>query len=215
MLVSEDHYFSANPASSSERRPLTVTLAGQDVALESAGGIFSPARIDLGTSVLLRNAPAPPAGNLLDVGCGWGPIALTMALLAPDAHVWAVDVNERALDLTRRNADTLARTFPMAQITAATPADVPEDLAFDAMWSNPPIRVGKEALHGILATWLPRMKANAHAHLVVQRNLGADSLVPWVANQRDAAGAPWGTIEKLKSSKGFRVLRFTRSPGTL
>ncbi len=137
-----------------------------------------------------------------------------MALLAPDAHVWAVDVNERALDLTRRNAETLARKFPMAQITVATPTEVPESLALDAVWSNPPIRVGKEALHGILATWLPRLKAGADAHLVVQRNLGADSLVPWVASQRDSAGTPWGEIEKLTSAKGFRVLRFTRSPGT-
>jgi 16S rRNA G1207 methylase RsmC len=205
-----DHYFSAKPASPDERRDVAVTLAGRDVTIETASGIFSAARIDLGTSVLLRTVPEPPGGTLLDLGCGWGPLALTMALLRPDAAVWAVDVNERALDLVRRNAERIARLHPLGQIIAAAPEDVPEDLAFDALWSNPPIRVGKDALHSLLETWLPRVAFGADAHMVVQRNLGADSLARWIGEQRDDAGVPWGHVEKIASAKGFRVLRLRR-----
>ena len=197
-----DHYFSASPASAADRRPLAVTLAGRDVEVEVAGGIFSPGRIDLGTAVLLRSVPTPPAvGNVLDLGCGWGPIALTLAMRSPDARVWAVDVNERALDLVRRNAEHLGLT----NVTAAAPDDVPGDIEFDALWSNPPIRVGKEILHGMLHAWLPRLSPGALAHLVVQKNLGADSLQAWIAKEIAAAG----TVTRLETSKGFRVLEVT------
>ena len=101
-MSTPDHYFTAAPASPAQQRTITVRLAGQTVEVRSAAGIFSPAGVDQGTSVLLRLAPAPPTeGNLLDLGCGWGPIALTLALRSPEATVYAVDVNERALDLLR------------------------------------------------------------------------------------------------------------------
>ena len=196
--MSNDHYFTAQPASKDERRLVSVRLDGRDLEVETAGGIFSPGRLDLGTQVLLRSVPEPPQrGNLLDVGCGWGPVALTLALQAPEATVWAVDVNERALDLTRRNAARL----DLANVVASRPEDVPDDVRFATLWSNPPIRVGKDVLHDLLRTWLPRLKPGADGYLVVQRNLGADSLQAWI----DAEVAP-GT-NKAASAKGFRVLR--------
>ena len=205
-----DHYFTARPSSPDERREIGATLAGIGVEVETAPGVFSSSRIDLGTSVLLRTVPPPPAGDVLDLGCGWGPIALTMALLQPRARVWAVDVNERALDLVRRNAARVATVAPAAEVIAATPDDVPDDLMFDAIWSNPPVRIGKDALHALLARWLPRLSPGAEAHLVVQRNLGSDSLARWLAEQRDDAGRAWGEVEKVASAKGFRVLRVRR-----
>jgi 16S rRNA G1207 methylase RsmC len=205
-----DHYFTARPASVNDRREIAVEIAGQDANLTSAPGVFSPDRIDLGTRVLLRAVPPPPAGNLLDLGCGWGPIALTMAALRPDATVWAVDVNERALDLVRANAERLATGRDLARVEAVTPDAVPADLVVDALWSNPPIRVGKDALHALLAAWIPRLRSGAEAHLVVQRNLGADSLIPWVAAQRGDDGRPWGAVDKVASAKGYRVIRVTR-----
>lgn len=205
-----DHYFTARPTSPDQRREIGTTLAGIGVSVETAPGVFSSSRVDLGTSVLLRTVPQPPSGTLLDLGCGWGPITLTMALLQPQARVWAVDVNERALDLVRRNVARVAQIGPAAEVIAATPDEVPDDLAFDAIWSNPPVRIGKAALHGLLARWLPRLAPEAEAHLVVQRNLGADSLARWLAEQRDDAGRPWGEVERVASAKGFRVLRVRR-----
>jgi 16S rRNA G1207 methylase RsmC len=207
MSEQPDHYFTARPASSDERRTLTVRLAGRDVEVETAGGVFSPGRVDLGTQVLLRTVPDLPAGasDVLDLGCGWGPVALTMALeardTAPGARVWAVDVNERSLDLVARNAARLG-----VEVEARLPDDVPADVRFDTIWSNPPIRVGKEALHELLVRWLPRLRPGGDAWLVVQRNLGADSLqawlAAWLAENQDGA-----TVERAASAKGFRVLR--------
>jgi len=201
-VSTNDHYFTAEPASPDERREIRVHLGGRDVDVETAGGVFSPGHVDLGTDVLLRSVPEPPAtGNLLDLGCGWGPVALSLALASPDATVWAVDVNERALDLVRRNAERLG----CANVVAARPDEVPDDVRLAALWSNPPIRVGKESLHELLLHWLPRLAVGAEAHLVVSKNLGADSLQRWVADQLGDRAA----VERVATSKGFRVLRVT------
>lgn len=197
----QDHYFTAAPASADERRRILVRLDGEDREVETAGGIFSPGRLDLGTEVLLRSVAAPPDGALLDLGCGWGPIALTQALQNPRATVWAVDVNERSLDLVRRNAELLGITT----IRAVRPEDVPAEVQLAEIWSNPPIRVGKAALHSMLETWIPRLAPGASAYLVVQRHLGADSLQRWIAER-----FPEDDVRRAASAKGFRVLQVVR-----
>ncbi|NNG39566.1 methyltransferase [Flexivirga sp. ID2601S] len=197
-----DHYFTAQPASADERRTINVPLAGRTRAVQVAPGVFSPDRIDQGTSVLLQHAPPPPSdGTFLDLGCGWGPIALSLGLLSPDAHVWGVDVNERALDLLAHNAADLG----LSNVHGATAEQVPAGQRFDLIWSNPPIRVGKQALHDLLTTWLPRLTDDGVAYLVVQRNLGSDSLQKWLTERGFAA-------ERFTSVKGFRILRV--SPAT-
>ena len=206
MVPVDDHYFTAAPASADERRPLGVELAGHRVTVTTAGGIFSPDRVDTGTGVLLCEAPSPPTtGTFLDLGCGWGPLALSLAMLAPEATVYAVDVNDRSLDLTRTNADTLGVG---ARVVVAQPEEVPQDVRFDLVWSNPPIRVGKEALHEMLRTWLPRLTGGGTAYLVVQKNLGADSLQRWIV---DEGGALEGlACDRYETGQGFRVLRVHR-----
>jgi 16S rRNA G1207 methylase RsmC len=201
-MGSGDHYFSPAPESETNLRPFTVRLAGQTYELVTASGIFSPERIDTGTRVLLDHVPpAPPGGQLLDIGSGWGPLALTLALESPHATVWAVDVNTRALDVLRRNAQKLGLT----NINALTPDDVPDDVRFTTIWSNPPIRVGKNELHAILERWLPRLEPGSDAWLVVQRNLGSDSLHRWME-----ATFPELTTTRAATAKGFRVLRARR-----
>ena len=197
-----EHYFTADePATQAERRPLRLILAGREVTVETAGGIFSPGGLDKATAILLDEVPAPPlSGNALDLGCGWGPIALTLALRSPDLDVTAVDVSERALDLTRRNAAALG----CDRVTALRPEDVPAEASFDVIWSNPPIRIGKAALHELLRTWLPRLSPDGEAWLVVGKNLGADSLQRWIGDELGL------TCTRAASSKGFRVLRVSR-----
>ena len=197
-----EHYFTAQPATSAERRTVAVDLAGQHLTVVTAGGVFSPDHVDTGTQVLLREAPPPPAeGTFLDLGCGWGPIALSLGLLSPAATVYAVDVNERALELTRANAATAG----LGHLRAGLPDEVPPDVRFDLIWSNPPIRVGKAALHDLLGTWLPRLTAEGEAYLVVQKNLGADSLQRWL---RESLAMP---CDRVATAKGFRVLRVSRA----
>ncbi len=196
-METPDHYFTAAPASADERRRTTVRLAGRAVEVEVAPGIFSPGGLDKGTAVLLDEAPEPPVtGSFLDLGCGWGPIALSLALRSPAATVWALDVNERALDLTRRTAAALG----LDGVRPTTADGIPDDVRFDLIWSNPPIRVGKAALHELLATWLPRLTPSGVAQLVVQRNLGSDSLQRWIGTELEMP------CTRLTSSKGFRVL---------
>jgi 16S rRNA G1207 methylase RsmC len=201
-----EHYFTARPGSAEDLRPLSVRLAGTDLELVTAGGVFSPDRVDLGTQVLLREAPEPPAdGDLLDLGCGWGPVSLSLALLSPGARVWGVDVNERSLDLLRRNAAAAG----VSNVQAVRPDEVPSDVRFTEIWSNPPIRVGKPALHEMLLHWLPRLRPGASAYLVVQRNLGSDSLHKWL---EETLGPDGYVVSRHASAKGFRVLH-VQAPG--
>ena len=198
-----DHYFSAEPATPEERRTITVTLDGRPLTLTTARGVYSPDRLDPGTAVLLSGAPDPsPTGDLLDLGCGWGPIAITLALRSPGARVWGVDVNRRSLDLVQGQRDAAG----VDNATFCEPDDVPADLRFATIWSNPPIHVGKAALHALLERWLPRLADDGVAHLVVQKHLGSDSLQKWI----NAQG--WGLrCTRLSSAKAFRILEVRRA----
>lgn len=183
-----------------------MVLRGTQVEVRTDRGVFSGDRLDPGTAVLLRTVPDPPsAGTVVDLGCGWGPIALSMAMAAPDTRVLAIDVNERALALTADNAAGLGLTNVETWTPEALLAAEP-DLVVDAMWSNPPIRVGKPALHGMLRTWLGRLRAGASGHLVVQKNLGSDSLQRWITAELGLEA------QRLASAKGFRVLRVVGAP---
>jgi 16S rRNA (guanine1207-N2)-methyltransferase len=192
-----DHYFSARPAAA--HRPGLVRVVLPDVYLELAtdAGVFSPGRLDPGTRLLLDEAPAPPsAGDLLDLGCGYGPIACVLAKRAPGATVWAVDVNERALELCARNA--AAAGLPNVRCVTPDDPSIPPRLA--GIWSNPPVRIGKTALHELLSAWLGRLAPGAQANLVVARNLGADSLYRWLAEQ----GWP---VTRRAARSGYRLLQ--------
>ncbi len=197
MSIPKSHYFEARPEVASRPRPVHLHLGDLDLELQADRGVFGSRGVDLGTQVLLREAPPPPepARELLDLGCGYGPIAIALARRAPGAHVWAVDVNERALELTRSNAEAAG----VSNVTAAKPEGVPSDVRFDAIYTNPPVRVGKEPLHRLLVEWLPRLAPGGIAYLVVQRNLGADSLAAWLEKQGFG-------VSRLKSKKGYRVL---------
>lgn len=188
---------------SAESRPTDTVLhlPEGDLALRTDRGVFSHGHVDAATRLLLLKAPDPPAtGRFLDLGCGYGPIALALARRRPDAEVWAVDVNGRARDLAAHNA----RTNGISNVRVVSPDEVADDVTFDLIWSNPPIRIGKAALHELLLHWLGRLAPDGRAVLVVGKNLGADSLATWLAGQ----GFP---ATRLASSQGFRVLQVERA----
>jgi 16S rRNA (guanine1207-N2)-methyltransferase len=189
-------YFEEHPAVPSDRAGITLRVDDRVLTLESDRGVFAHAHIDPGTAVLLRKAPPPaPGTTVLDLGSGYGPIALAMASRAPDATVYAVDVNERALELVADNATA----NELRNVVPARPDAVPDGVEFDAIYSNPPIRIGKDELHALLRRWLARLRAGGAAYLVVQRHLGADSLHSWL--EREGYD-----VERIASSKGYRVL---------
>jgi 16S rRNA G1207 methylase RsmC len=196
------HYFDDRPDAEDARRTLELDAWGHRLSCTTSRGVFSGDHLDHATRVLLESGE-PPTGTVLDLGCGWGPIACAVAAASPSAQVWAVDVNERARALTRLNADRVADAGG-ATVHVAAPEEVPADVRFDAIWSNPPIRIGKDALHALLLQWLHRLADDGEARLVVGRNLGADSLQRWLVAQG------WPT-ERAASSKGFRVLTVRRT----
>ena len=201
--MSSEHYFSETPGSDYKPKEISVVLNGHEVLVTTAGGVFSPDHIDQGTNVLLTHLDeAPAGGNILDIGCGWGPIALSLASASPKATIWAVDVNQRSLELSAANAKRLG----LSNIKCVTPEEVPADLEFSGIWSNPPIRVGKDVLHEILLTWLPRLQEHAEAYLVVQKNLGGDSLHRWLEAELPEN---FSTV-RVDTAKSFRVLRVKR-----
>jgi 16S rRNA (guanine1207-N2)-methyltransferase len=192
-----EHYFTARPGAPHRPGRVHVVLPDVHLELRTDSGMFSPGRLDAGTRLLLETAPPPPpAGDLLDLGCGYGPLALVLAARSPAATVWAVDVNERALALCAANAQRAG----LANVRCAAPGDPALPARFGLLWSNPPIRVGKAALHELLASWLARLAPGGAAFLVVQRNLGSDSLQRWLAE----AGWP---ASRLAARGGYRVLR--------
>ncbi|SCL13324.1 16S rRNA m(2)G 1207 methyltransferase [Micromonospora rhizosphaerae] len=201
--VTGDHYFTAEPTTAAHPREVQFSVAGRDFTLASASGVFSADRLDPGTTVLLRKAELPAAdttGPLLDLGCGFGPITCVLATSAPPATVWAVDVNERARQLTAMNAE---RVGAADRVRVVAPDEVPTDVSFTQLWSNPPIRIGKDELHDLLRRWLPRLAPDGVAWLVVARHLGGDSLHRWLVEQG------W-QVDRHASQKGYRVLRVTR-----
>lgn len=197
------HYFST-PEGPERRRTITARFWDTDWPLTTANGVFSADGLDLGTGVLLRtHTPTPDARRLLDLGCGYGVLAVALASASPHARVDAVDVNPRAVELTRVNA----RAHGVGvRVHATTPDDADADARYDEIWSNPPIRIGKEALHDLLERWLPRLREDGVARLVVGRNLGADSLQRWLTEQGFRC-------ERTASAKGFRVFGVRRGLG--
>jgi 16S rRNA G1207 methylase RsmC len=190
------------PETASKPRTLRLRAGDLEVELQADRGVFGSRAIDLGTLTLLKEAPLPPpGGDLLDLGSGYGPIAIALARRSPAAKVWAVDVNERAVQLTRDNA--IAAKTP--NVVACLPDEVPAEVRFEAIYSNPPVRVGKAPLHELLLRWLPRLAPGASAFLVVQRNLGADSLATWLA-------AEGWRVQRIKSKKGYRILQVKAPP---
>ncbi len=194
------HYFDARPAVPSQPAEVVLSLPDWHARLRVDRGVFSARGVDPGTVELLRATPAPPdGGNLLDLGCGYGPIACTLAHRAPGAVVWAVDVNERALALTAANAERLG----LRSVRAVSPEAVPASVQFAGIWSNPPIRIGKATLHELLGTWLSRLQDGSDAWLVVQRHLGADSLAGWLEREGWRA-------RRAASKRGYRILQVRR-----
>lgn len=193
-------YFEADPSVASTPSSVRLDLPDRSMVLRTDRGVFAADHVDAGTKYLLLEAPAPPeAGTFVDVGCGYGPIACTLAARRAGATVWAVDVNERAVALCARNAADLE----LANVRTVLAADVPDDLQVDLIWSNPPIRIGKPALHALLLEWLARLSPAGTALLVVQKHLGADSLQRWLAREG------WA-VARLGSRTGYRLLEVRR-----
>jgi len=198
-MSTSDHYFAEQPSSGSAPTTHEVRVRKLQLTLAGDRGVFNQGDLDWGTRVLIENADVPSGGVLLDLGCGGGAIAAALAKLRPDAEIWAIDINERAREVTQR---TLALNS-ITNVRVASPDAVPPDLRFDGIWSNPPIRVGKSELHQLLESWLARLTPSGCADLVVHKNLGSDSLARWLESLGYA-------VQRHTSKQGYRILHVNR-----
>jgi 16S rRNA (guanine1207-N2)-methyltransferase len=200
----EEHYFSSDPAAPKKTVSISIQAGGKEFQIEAASGTFSSSRLDAGTAVLLRQDDHfPKDGNVLDIGCGWGPIGISIAHAENKCKVFGVDINQRSIEQSNLNAASLG----LANYTAMHSRDLPADISFSAIWSNPPIRVGKKVLHELMETYIPRLEPGGKAMLVVQKNLGADSFQRWLANR-----FPDAVVTRVATEKGYRVISVTTPP---
>jgi len=202
----EEHYFSSDPAAAKKTISISIQVAGDEIQLQAASGTFSSSKLDAGTAVLLKQEKSfPKDGAVLDLGCGWGPIGISIAYSSPSARVFGVDINQRSIEQSNLNASALK----LPNYQAMHSKDLPAELRFSAIWSNPPIRVGKKVLHELMQTFIPRLEPGGRAMLVVQKNLGADSFQRWLANTFDSC-----EVRRFATDKGYRVIELI-SPAKL
>jgi 16S rRNA (guanine1207-N2)-methyltransferase len=202
--MSDDHYFSADPDVPFKREPFSCTVWGGELDLVSGTGVYSRGHLDIGTAVLFRETEPPAPGQVLDLGTGYGVIGLAIAdawrrsgvEVGASFGVTGIEVNQRGVLLANQNAAALGL---QDRFVACDPEVVPASVEYDEIWSNPPIRIGKAALHELLLRWFPRLRPGGRAVMVVGKNLGGDSLQAWLTDQ----GYP---TTRLASAKGFRVL---------
>ncbi len=203
----EEHYFSSDPAAPKKTVSIAMQVGGKQLELEAASGTFSSGRLDAGTAVLLKHDDHfPKDGNVLDIGCGWGPIGLSIASLQKNSTVYGIDINQRSIEQSNLNSKSLG----LKNFTAMHSRDLPEDLRFSAIWSNPPIRVGKKILHELMESFIPRLEPGGRAMLVVQKNLGADSFQRWLSNR-----FPEAEVSRVGTDKGYRVISLVSPPSYL
>ncbi len=198
-MESQSHYFDNDPSSPSRESSVDLVLPDLTRSLKTDTGIFSSKKIDTGTKFLLLEAPTPivPPKHVLDLGCGYGPIAAVLEHRFPNANVWATDINNRALKLSAKNLTGV-------NTTVCRPEEIPQEISFDLIWSNPPVRIGKDKMMDLLSLWLKRLTTSGSAVLVVNKNLGSDSLHTWMESEG------W-KVTRLKSFKGFRLLEVKRN----
>ncbi|MFC5369904.1 class I SAM-dependent methyltransferase [Arcanobacterium bovis] len=203
-----DHYFSTQPSTAGNDHQFDLAIRGRNYQIRTQDGVFSAHGLDKGSAVFLSKVPQPDLGPhslAVDLGCGWGPITLALASEAPHSTVLGVDVNERSMNLARENADQAQLSnVTIEESTAALSRLRQEGRTIDLLWSNPPIRIGKAELHQLLSNWFALLSSDGVAYIVVQKNLGADSLARWITEQGY-------TVQKVGSAKGFRVFEIRRS----
>ena len=200
LAVSDNHYFNKDPKSASNLQQVDIELGGKQLRLSTDSGVFSSSGLDKGTQILLRHSEqAIEAGKILDLGAGWGPISIELAIIRPQAEILAVEINNRAIELLEKNVASAS----LANVQNTSLANIPDN-SVDQIWSNPPIRIGKQNLHNLLIEAFAKLKDGGRAYLVVQKHLGSDSLANWIEKELGHL------VERIDNSKGFRVFRVTK-----
>ncbi|WP_409296457.1 class I SAM-dependent methyltransferase [Peribacillus sp. SCS-26] len=195
-----DHYFTHNPNAESNPKTWTFTLRGREFRFKTDAGVFSKNEVDFGSRLLIE-AFVPNEdvkGRLLDAGCGYGPIGLTVAPDVEDAVVHMIDVNERALMLAKENA--ALNKIGNVEIYQSDRLLGVKETGFASILTNPPIRAGKRIVHDILEQSFEKLADKGELWVVIQKKQGAPSAM-------DKMEELFGNVETVDKKKGYYILR--------
>ena len=196
-----DHYYTREPQSESRPVECEYVYRGERLRFMTDAGVFSKGEVDTGTQLLLEALPEEMSGEILDLGCGWGVIGISIAKKWPECRVTMADVNLRALELSRENAKKnraeveCVESDGMAALAGRT---------FDAVVTNPPIRAGKQVIYQMFTDAAKSLKPGGVLYLVIRKQQGAESCMKYLKTI-------YGEVEKLDKSGGFWVLRAAKS----
>ena len=192
-----DHYFSASPESAHRYAEAEYVYRGETLRFLTDAGVFSRGEVDTGTRLLLEALPEEMQGDILDLGCGWGIIGISIARKWPGSRVVMADVNTRALDLSRENAK---RNRAEVACVESDGMAALEGRTFDAIVTNPPIRAGKQVIYRMFADAAKSLNPGGALYLVIRKQQGAESCMKYLQTL-------YQNVEKLDKSGGFWVLK--------
>lgn len=200
------HYYDASPDAAHSPGSVRMEVAGRQFTLHTDSGVFSKGHIDRGTRLMIEamergSLTLPVTGTVCDLGCGYGPLGLAAAALAPKAHVYMVDVNERAAALAAQNARE--NGLHNTTVRAGNGLGPYGDVRFDLIVSNPPLRTGKAAVYNLLAQARAALLVGGRLAVVIRTQQGARSLAKFLEDQ-------FGNVRELEKGGGFRVYEATR-----
>lgn len=205
--MNQNHYYTNQPNSKSQEKHFRYVLKGFTFQFASDNGVFSKNTIDFGSQLLIESYEVPPhlaQGKLLDVGCGYGPMGLSFAKAYPEMSVEMVDVNERAMNLAKRNAE--ANGIQNVTIHESNTYDNVHAKDYSVIISNPPIRAGKEVVHRILAEAYDHLIEEGQLVIVIQKKQGAPSA-------QKKMQEVFGNVERIALDKRYWILVSTKEKG--
>lgn len=200
-MTGGEHYFSASPQAKHDPGEVTLKVAGRSLTLQTDAGVFSKERIDRGTRLLIEamvrgNLPLPEHGAFLDLGCGYGPLGLAMAILRPEADVYMVDVNERAVGLAQENASR--HGLDRVQVAQGEGLGPFRDVSFHVIVTNPPLRTGKKNVHALLEQAYGALLPGGVLAVVIRTQQGARSMERFLQDMAEQ-------VDEVEKGGGFRV----------
>ncbi|USG66038.1 class I SAM-dependent methyltransferase [Brevibacillus ruminantium] len=197
-----DHYYTSRPGAEHDEQEFTFTLRGYDLRFITDAGVFSRDRVDFGSQLLIETMELDAAADVLDVGCGYGPMGLTAAKLAKDGHVTMIDVNERAVELAKRNARV--NGISNVEILVSDVYSAVQGRVFDVILTNPPIRAGKEIVHRIFTEGYELLREGGEMWVVIQKKQGAPSALRKLQEV-------YQEVEEVDKKKGYYIYRAKKS----
>ncbi|MRX72554.1 methyltransferase [Bacillus lacus] len=198
-----DHYYSEKPSVKSERKTWEFTLRGKPFVFQSDRGVFSKNEVDFGSRLLIESFIFPDAeGDLLDVGCGYGPIGISLAAEFPDSLIEMVDINERAIQLAKDNAEK--NNIRNVRIYQSNLLEQTAGKKYAAILSNPPIRAGKKVVHEIFEKSFHQLHPRGELWIVIQKKQGAPSAL-------DKLNDLFGEAEVVNKDKGYFIIKAKKS----